>query len=106
MQTKLEGAIVTEKPNIRWSDVAGLAAAKEALKDAIVLPGKPWRGILLFGPPGDKGHAVIQPYQKLLKVLESLIWLKPSLQRPKILLSFPCPALTWCRKVWERKKIW
>jgi vacuolar protein-sorting-associated protein 4 len=58
----LEGAIVREKPNVRWDDVAGLTQAKEALKEAVILPirfpqlftGKrrPWRGILLYGPPG------------------------------------------------------
>ncbi|RMC16055.1 hypothetical protein DUI87_08264 [Hirundo rustica rustica] len=57
-----EGAIVMEKPNVKWSDVAGLEGAKEALKEAVILPIKfphlftgkrtPWRGILLFGPPG------------------------------------------------------
>lgn len=32
------GAIVMEKPNIKWSDVAGLDGAKEALKEAVILP--------------------------------------------------------------------
>ncbi|GFR02938.1 vacuolar protein sorting-associated protein 4B [Trichonephila clavata] len=59
---QLEGAIVMEKPNVKWSDVAGLEGAKEALKEAVILPikfphlftgkRKPWKGILLYGPPG------------------------------------------------------
>jgi vacuolar protein-sorting-associated protein 4 len=62
LQSKLEGAIVVEKPHVKWSDVAGLEGAKEALKEAVILPIKfphlftgkriPWKGILLFGPPG------------------------------------------------------
>ncbi|XP_051944599.1 vacuolar protein sorting-associated protein 4B isoform X1 [Hippocampus zosterae] len=62
LQNQLSGAIVMEKPNIKWDDVAGLEGAKEALKEAVILPIKfphlftgkrtPWRGILLFGPPG------------------------------------------------------
>lgn len=56
------GAILSETPNVQWSDVAGLGPAKEALKEAVILPIKfpqlftgkrtPWRGILLYGPPG------------------------------------------------------
>lgn len=56
---KLEGAIMIEKPSVKWSDVAGLEGAKEALKEAVILPIKfphlftgkriPWKGILLFG---------------------------------------------------------
>ncbi|CAH2284146.1 vacuolar sorting-associated 4B [Pelobates cultripes] len=62
LKTQLQGAIVMEKPNVKWNDVAGLEGAKEALKEAVILPIKfphlftgkrtPWRGILLFGPPG------------------------------------------------------
>lgn len=32
------GAIVMEKPNVGWNDVAGLEGAKEALKEAVILP--------------------------------------------------------------------
>ncbi|GAB9464600.1 putative Vacuolar protein sorting associating protein [Globisporangium polare] len=64
--TKLRGslasAVVSEKPNVKWDDVAGLEAAKDALKEAVILPARfpqlftgkrrPWKGILLYGPPG------------------------------------------------------
>ncbi|KIR98697.1 vacuolar protein-sorting-associated protein 4 [Cryptococcus deuterogattii 2001/935-1] len=62
MRQGLQGAILSESPNVKWEDVAGLAQAKEALKEAVILPIKfpqlftgkrtPWRGILLYGPPG------------------------------------------------------
>lgn len=58
----LSGAVVTEKPNVKWDDVAGLDQAKESLKETVILPtrfpqlftGKrrPFKGILLYGPPG------------------------------------------------------
>ena len=34
MRGALGSAIVTEKPNVKWDDVAGLGAAKDALKEA------------------------------------------------------------------------
>lgn len=54
--------IVATKPNVKWSDIGGLENAKIALKEAVIMPikypnffndvVKPWKGILLFGPPG------------------------------------------------------
>ena len=62
LEEQLSGCLVSEKPNVKWSDVAGLDKAKEALKEAVVLPirfpqlfqgkRKPWKGILLYDPPG------------------------------------------------------
>jgi len=65
-EDQLEGAIadiiVTEKPSVKLDDIAGLENAKQTLREAIVLPlmrpdlfsgaRRPWKGILLFGPPG------------------------------------------------------
>ncbi|KAH9964624.1 AAA-domain-containing protein [Russula dissimulans] len=62
LRAGLTSAILVDKPDIRWDDVAGLEVAKESLKEAVILPIKfphlftgkrtPWRGILLYGPPG------------------------------------------------------
>eukprot|EP00299_Pterocystis_sp_00344_P011054 c509_g1_i2.p1 GENE.c509_g1_i2~~c509_g1_i2.p1 ORF type:complete len:321 (+),score=84.42 c509_g1_i2:37-999(+) len=62
LMSALEGAIVREKPDVKWDQVVGLAGAKAALKEAVIYPlrfphlftgkRKPWRGILLYGPPG------------------------------------------------------
>ncbi|MHA1616027.1 MAG: AAA family ATPase [Candidatus Njordarchaeales archaeon] len=55
-------AVIIEKPKVRWEDIADLENAKRALMEAIVWPlqrpdlfrgsRRPWKGILLFGPPG------------------------------------------------------
>jgi len=54
--------IVVKGDEVHWDDVAGLDAAKKALKEAVVYPflrpdlfmglREPARGMLLFGPPG------------------------------------------------------
>ena len=38
LQGALASAIVCESPNVSWDDVSGLEAAKEGLKEAVVLP--------------------------------------------------------------------
>lgn len=38
MRGALSSAVVSEKPNVQWDDVAGLELAKEALKEAVILP--------------------------------------------------------------------
>jgi len=58
----LAGAIVQQNPDISWDDVIGLENAKDSLKETVILPTrfpqlftgkrKPFKGILLFGPPG------------------------------------------------------
>lgn len=50
----------TEKPGVKWNEIANLEEAKKAIQEAIIYPVKRpdlfplgWpRGILLFGPPG------------------------------------------------------
>jgi vacuolar protein-sorting-associated protein 4 len=54
MRGALSASIISEKPNVKWDDVAGLEGAKEALKEAVILPTKfpqlftgkrkPWKG--------------------------------------------------------------
>ena len=62
LEKQLSNVILSDKPDVKWSDVAGLDAAKRALKEAVILPAnfpqlftgkrRPWKGILLYGPPG------------------------------------------------------
>ncbi|MHA1237745.1 MAG: AAA family ATPase [Candidatus Odinarchaeia archaeon] len=74
LDSAIEEIIVKEKPDIKWEDVADLREAKQVLREAIVLPlmrpdlftgsRRPWKGILLFGPPGC-GKCVC-PQEKIL----------------------------------------
>lgn len=57
---RLEQLVLTEKPDVKWSEIANLHDAKRAIEESIVFPVKRpdlfplgWsRGILFFGPPG------------------------------------------------------
>ncbi|CAN1145793.1 Katanin p60 ATPase-containing subunit A-like 2 [Linum perenne] len=54
--------IIRGSPDVKWEHIKGLENAKRLLKEAVVMPIKypkyftgllsPWKGILLFGPPG------------------------------------------------------
>ncbi|KAF5472485.1 hypothetical protein F2P56_009202 [Juglans regia] len=54
--------IIRGSPDVSWESIKGLENAKHLLKEAVVMPIKypkyftgllsPWKGILLFGPPG------------------------------------------------------
>ena len=62
MVEQIEGEILERKPDVKWSDIAGLDFAKKTIKELIILPlmrpdifqgiRTPPKGVLLFGPPG------------------------------------------------------
>jgi SpoVK/Ycf46/Vps4 family AAA+-type ATPase len=58
--SKPDRLVLTEKPNIKWNEIADLRDAKKAIEESVVFPvrrpdlfplGWP-RGVLFFGPPG------------------------------------------------------
>ena len=58
----IERDIISNNVNVLWDDIADLTEAKGLLEEAVVLPlvvpdfftniRRPWKGVLLFGPPG------------------------------------------------------
>ena len=64
MQQVTESTVLPSS-TLTFGDVAGLEEAKQALREAVILPAKyphlftgsrqPWRRILLYGPPGTGG---------------------------------------------------
>mmetsp|Transcript_76857 Transcript_76857/g.238048 ORF Transcript_76857/g.238048 Transcript_76857/m.238048 type:complete len:607 (+) Transcript_76857:73-1893(+) len=62
LATAIERDIVSTDLNVKFEDIGGLDDAKRAINEAVVLPlilpefftglRKPWKGVLLFGPPG------------------------------------------------------
>lgn len=58
----IQNEIINSNPSVRFHDIVGLNEAKRLLKEAVLMPMKyphfftgilePWKGILLFGPPG------------------------------------------------------
>ena len=58
----LESNVIEKNPNISFDDIADLDEAKMLLQEAVLLPilmpeffkgiRRPWKGILMFGPPG------------------------------------------------------
>jgi len=58
----IQREIINANPNVSFKEIVGLNEAKRLLKEAVLMPMKyphlfqgilePWKGILLFGPPG------------------------------------------------------
>ena len=55
-------SVMQQNVNVHWNDIASLDNVKNTLREIVVLPQiipeyftglrKPWKGVLLFGPPG------------------------------------------------------
>ena len=58
----LKRDIISNNPNVQFDEIVGLAESKKLIREAVIIPMKypqffkgllePWKGLLLFGPPG------------------------------------------------------
>ncbi len=65
----IERDIVDNKVHVTWESIAGLEPVKALLREVVVWPlwmpdyfkgiRRPWKGVLLFGPPGTGGHQML-----------------------------------------------
>jgi hypothetical protein len=99
----VERDIVEGKVNVKWESIAGLSEAKHLLQEAVVLPlwmpeyfkgiRRPWKGVLMFGPPGTgKVCVCFQLYVTLwfcqifalFGVLVAVALIRPALGAPSL----------------------
>lgn len=69
---------ILDKSSTKWSDISGLRDAKALLEEAIVLPiwmpdyftgiRRPWKGVLLYGPPGKSLNKLLLINKELVKL--------------------------------------
>ena len=74
----LERDSVDKNPNVTFDDIAGLHECKKMLEEAVLLPilmpqyftgiRRPWKGVLMFGPPGTGKTTVTR--QRIFRCLE------------------------------------
>ena len=74
----IERDIVEGKVNVKWESIAGLSEAKQLLQEAVILPlwipqyfkgiRRPWKGVLMFGPPGRITFLSLFPSYDILSI--------------------------------------
>jgi hypothetical protein len=115
LRAGLSSAILSERPNVSWDDVAGLTTAKEALKEAVILPirfpqlftGECRRGCCVMRPPDSALQASARHGAAFCctgrPARASRSWQRPSRRRRRARSSVS-RARTWCRSGWASQK--